>query len=60
VEEEHIVITLDVGDQLVIRRALYIKEVPVEPTKGRKSSTPNVQLKARCLTSSLMEVVTQM
>ena len=35
-EEDHTIVTLDVGELLVIWRALYAKEVPLEPTQSKQ------------------------
>ena len=32
-EDDHTLVTLDVGELLVIRRALHTKEVPLEPSQ---------------------------
>jgi len=46
-EEDYAVATPNVGETLVIRRALHAKEVPLEPSQRTKSSTLNVPLEAR-------------
>ena len=35
-EEDHTIVTPDVGELLVIRRPLHAKEVPFEPTQREK------------------------
>jgi len=55
--KDHTLVTLDVGELLVIQRAIHVKQVPLKPSQREKPSTLGVQLEARCVSSSLMKEV---
>ena len=56
--EDQTLIISDVGELLVIQRALHVKEVPFEPSQREQSSVLGVSLEIRCVNSSLMVEVT--
>ena len=59
-EDYHTLVTLDVGELLVIWRSLHAKEVPLDLAKESKSFTPDALLEARFANSSLIGVVAPM
>jgi len=56
--EDQTLIISDVGELLVIQRALHVKEVPLEPSQREQSSVLGVSLEIRCVSSLLMVEVT--
>jgi len=58
--DDHTLVTSDVEESLVIRRAFMPKRFPFNLTKGSKSSTPDALWEARYANSSLVEVVAPM
>ena len=59
-EENHTLVTPDVGEPLVISRAFHVKEIPVNLLKESKSSTLDVPLEAKCVSLLSIEVVVPM
>jgi len=55
-EKNHTIVTLDVGELLVIQRAPMPKRFPLDLLKGSKSSTLDVQFGAKCVSLSSMEL----
>lgn len=58
--EDHPLITSDVGELLVIQRKLMVKRFIADQNKGNKSFILSVQLQAKCVSLSLMEKVAPM